>query len=77
MMYRYREVVCPFCDHKFMYNQNGREIIFYEYMDRQTGKYYIDTTCPKCAEKMIVVENELKGYFTDDNRFERSCIRGI
>ena len=52
------EVVCPFCEHRFMYNQNGREIIFYEYRDKETGKYYIDTVCPKCNEKMIVLEHE-------------------
>ena len=55
--------MCPFCEHRFMYNQNGREIIFYEYRDKETGKYYIDTVCPKCNEKMIVLEHELKGYF--------------
>ena len=51
MKYTFREVVCPFCEHRFMYNQNGREIIFYEYRDKETGKYYIDKVCPKCNEK--------------------------
>ena len=36
MKYTFREVVCPFCEHRFMYNQNGREIIFYEYRDKKT-----------------------------------------
>ena len=69
--------MCPFCEHRFMYNQNGREIIFYEYRDKETGKYYIDTVCPKCNEKMIVLEHELKGYFTDDSRFENIWFRRI
>ena len=38
MAYKYREVQCPWCDHVFMWNKNGREgLILYLYKLKETG----------------------------------------
>ena len=73
--YRFREVVCPLCDHKFMveWQLEGRAGI--EGDERE----YFSTVCPKCSEKMLVCVDEARAVLEADiekGRLRRHfCIR--
>ena len=78
MKYEYREDKCPWCDRLFMWNKNGREwLIIHHYRLKETGKYVEEAKCPKCAEKMIVLDKVFEGIDIDDERIERIGVRGI
>lgn len=78
MAYEYREVKCPWCEHIFMWNKDGREgLIKHEYMLKETGKFVEQAKCPKCAMDMIVLEHILEGIDKKDDRIEKIGIRGI
>ena len=71
MAYRYREVKCPWCDHTFMWNRDGREgIIIPEYRLKENGEYVEKVRCPKCNMDMIVLEHILEGIDIQDERVE-------
>ncbi len=78
MRYEYREVKCPWCDHVFMWNKNGREgLVVHEYKLKETGEYVETAKCPKCAMEMIVLPHILEGIDIDDERIETIGVRGI
>ena len=78
MAYRYREVKCPWCDHIFMWNKDGREgLILHKYRLKETGKFAEEARCPKCDMDMIVLEHILEGIDTQDDRIEVIEVRGI
>lgn len=78
MVTKYREVKCPWCDHIFMWNENGREgLIIHEYRLKESGKYIEKTKCPKCAEEMLVLDHILEGIELNDERVEVIGARGI
>lgn len=78
MVYEYREVKCPWCDHIFMWNKNGNEgLTIHEYRLKENGKLVEKTKCPKCDMDMIVLEHILEGIDTKDDRIEIIGIRGI
>lgn len=77
MGYEYREVVCPWCDHRFMWNKTGGGLKLHEYICIDTGEYADKTVCPKCANEMVVLEHVLNGVFKDDKRLKVYGIRGI
>lgn len=78
MAYRYREVKCPWCDHIFMWNKDGREgLVIHEYRLKETGEFVEKTKCPKCDMDMVVLEHSLEGIDTKDDRIEVIGVRGI
>lgn len=78
MAYRYREVKCPWCEHVFMWNKDGREgLIIHEYRLKETGEFVEKTKCPKCDMDMVVLEHILEGIDTQDDRIEVIGVRGI
>ncbi len=78
MTYKYREVKCPWCDHVFMWNENGGEgLILHEYRFKETGKLAEKAKCPKCSMNMIVMEHVLEGIDIQDDRIEAIGVRGI
>ena len=78
MAYEYREVKCPWCEHIFMWNKDGREgLIIHEYRLKETGKFVEKAKCPKCDMDMIVLEHILEGIDTKDDRIETICVKGI
>ena len=78
MKYEYREVKCPWCEHIFMWNKNGRENhILCLYKLKETGQYIEEAKCPKCNKKILVLDDVLEGIDIDDNRIEHIGIRGI
>ncbi len=78
MAYRYREVKCPWCEHVFMWNKDGREgLIIHEYRLKETGGFVEKAKCPKCDMDIIVLEHILEGVDTQDDRIEVIGVRGI
>lgn len=78
MAYKYREVKCPWCDHVFMWNTDGREgLIIHRYRLKETGEFVELAKCPMCLEEMVVLEHILEGVDVDDNRIEKIGVRGI
>lgn len=78
MTYKYREVKCPWCDHIFMWNADGREgLIIHEYRLKEEGKLAPKAKCPQCSEDMLIMEHILEGIDTNDDRIEKIGIRGI
>ena len=78
MSYKYREVKCPWCNHVFMWNKNGREgLIIHIYRIKETNEYVEEAKCPKCEEKMIVLPHVFTGIDARDERIETIGIRGI
>lgn len=76
MVYRYREAKCPWCEHVFMWNKDGREgLIIHEYQLKETGEFVEKAKCPKCD--MIVLEHILEGIDMQDNRIKVIGVRGI
>ena len=76
MAYRYREVRCPYCGHKFMFMEgSGSKTV--EYYEIATGKLLQDTICPKCGGIVVAKDNLLDGLRPDDATIEAWGIRGI
>ncbi len=59
-MLKAREVICPFCEHMFMY-LNADEIWFNKYSVKGSSEILTETKCPKCLEKVLIKDGELKG----------------
>jgi len=53
-MYNYREVLCGYCTHKFMWEKDS---IFH--YNRKDGKAGLGVKCPKCGECLVVFDGEL------------------
>lgn len=71
--YKYREVKCPWCDHIFMWNENGREgLILGGYRLKETGEYVETAKCPVCEMEIAVLEHVLAGIDLDDERIEKT-----
>ena len=78
MMYEYREVKCPWCDHVFMWNKNGdEEPIILMFRLKETKEYVGDAKCPKCEKKMLVLPHVFEGIEVNDERIETIGVRGI
>ena len=78
MKYEYREVKCPWCDHVFMWNKDGREgFIIHMYRLKENGQYVEEATCPKCEMRMIVLDKVFEGIDIDDDRIEHIGVRDI
>ena len=72
-IYEFREVKCPWCDHVFMWNKNGREgLIFHKYKLKASREYVEEAKCPKCEMKMAVLDKIFEGVDIYDDRIE--CI---
>jgi len=72
MIYEYREVKCPWCDHVFMWNKNAREgLVLHKFRLKSTGEPVEDANCPQCGMKMIVLEHTFTGIDIDDDRIKR------
>lgn len=68
-----REIICPICDHKFMWLENdGLKIKRYRLST--TRERLENTKCPKCGETVILIPHELKGASVIDDRITyESC----
>ena len=56
-----REVICPCCDHRFMWLDGyewGRTSV---YRLVETGERLNYAKCPKCKETVVLIPHEIKG----------------
>ena len=52
-MKTYREVICGYCEHRFMWEKDSPE-----YFERPNGQIGRQAECPKCSEKLAVFDKE-------------------
>lgn len=67
MPYKYREVLCPLCEKKFMWLQtmtDGTSLGYYQ--DLMTGKKARRATCTSCATNLLVFDEILEGKLPDE-----------
>ena len=69
-VYKYREVICPWCDHRFMWNRTGNEFPLHRIRLKETGESLDDTECPKCGSEVVVLDHVMEGLDVDDARIE-------
>ena len=75
-----REVVCPFCNHRFMWLGDIVSVTpppTYYYKHKETGEYAPDTTCPVCGEEIIIEPNVLLGVAPCEGKYKTEGLRGI
>ena len=66
--YQFREVICPYCQHRYMTRKVECGVRFCDYKDKLTGnKMYLEI-CPKCGKFLFAIENILEGIKEDDDR---------
>ena len=76
MAYRFREVICPYCQHQFMLRKNEGGMKIYNYFDKKTGRKMYSTMCPQCKEHLYAIEHVLEGIKKDDERvLEKGLMR--
>ena len=73
-----REVICPLCDHRFMWLDavTSPQPTYY-YRNRKTGERVDDVVCPKCCGVFAVEKQLITGVILDEVLYERVGIRGI
>ncbi|MCR5649730.1 MAG: hypothetical protein K6F86_00940 [Lachnospiraceae bacterium] len=73
-----REVICPFCDHRFMWlgSPESPQPTYY-YRNRETGEGVYDAVCPECGEEIILEPHVLLGEAPYEDKYEKIGIRGI
>lgn len=77
-MYKFKEVECPKCKHRFtwMVAPNGKS--YYLYSKKGEAEELFSAICPQCNLEMIVPNNEHVGIPITDKAVEiSSAIRGI
>ena len=68
MSYEFREEICPYCQHRYMFHKLECGVTFCEYKDRITGKKLHLEYCPNCSKYLYAIENVLEGIKEDDDR---------
>ncbi len=68
--YRFREVVCPFCKHRYM-TQTYNDYDFTVTLPDKTLNGWI-TICPECRSFSFAAEGVLEGF--DRNQFPEEAI---
>ena len=78
MGYKYREVRCPYCDHKFMWEKSVQDgCQWTEYTHKVTKETCLSAKCPAYSEKKIVSEDFVLGIKIDSEDYIESVCRGI
>lgn len=75
--YHYREVICPWCSHRFMWQEGSDTPPIYEYREKTTERILYSAKCPVCEKKMIVLPGEIFAVSLDDDKVKTIPIRGI
>ena len=78
MPYEFREVICPYCQHQFMFHKVECGVRFCDYKDKITGKkIYLADRCPNCGKFVFAIENILECIKEDDPRIREIRFKGI
>lgn len=78
MGYNYREVICPYCQHKFMWQhavQDGSS--WPEYRNQDTNEVCLSAKCPGCSQRMIVSKESVSGIKKESYEYSKIIVRGI
>ena len=62
MEYKFREVICPLCDHRFTYNNTDNAT----YTITGDNTTYYEAKCPKCGEDLLVADGRPEGILLND-----------
>ncbi len=74
MEYEFREIICPYCGHQFMFRKNEGGVKVFEYIDILTGKTCASTICTECRNIVIAIDKVLEGVREDDDRIKEQGI---
>ncbi len=53
----FREVVCGYCEHRFMWDKDNR---LYDQYRRVDGSIGLVAKCPNCGKKLVVFDDSIK-----------------
>lgn len=77
-MYKFREVECPCCKHRFSWLEEPSGKSYYLYHRKGKDEELFSTKCPKCDVEMVVPHDDYIGIVITDERIKlSSSIRGI
>ena len=68
MDYKYKEIVCPFCGHRHVWEQPTNKSRK-RYQVKTTREIAGDAKCPKCRRVFAVLDRLVTGIPYDDPRF--------
>lgn len=78
MSYYFREIICPYCEHKFMWQKDIQEkYSWFKYRNKKTGEICLSSKCPACSNKMIVSKDNIVGIHIDNSNFIAIPYKGI
>ena len=67
MGYRYRELICPYCNHRFMLRTDPHGLSICEFVSKKTGKLVCSDICPTCGSlKKFASEDSIMGLREDE-----------
>ncbi len=75
MGYEFREIICPYCNHRFMFNKGEDGKKYIEFVEKQTGRSLSSAICPKCANTVVALDKVLVGIRDDDEKIITHGIR--
>ncbi|HAV90078.1 MAG TPA: hypothetical protein DCW44_02235 [Eubacterium sp.] len=69
---RFREVICPYCNHRYMERMDREGIIIegWYFYYKETGERMESSSCTKCRKICYVRKGVLEGYKKDDERIK-------
>lgn len=68
MSYRYREVLCPICEKRFMWLQTNNDV--YQlgyYINPEKNKKAGKAVCTGCESALIVFDGDVEGHLPDEH----------
>ena len=67
MAYKYREVFCPFCERKFMWEEFANNMSGVEYYrDYETGETAGRAKCTSCGIYLLVKKGDIEGKIPEE-----------
>ncbi len=58
--YHYREIICGYCRHRFVFNKDPGEWGYGHYYKKKDGTMGIETKCPSCGEMVVSFDDEIE-----------------
>lgn len=72
------EVICPSCDHRFMWMDAEEGPTIETFRSRKTGEIFRTTVCPDCGSRMILLPDRMRAVLPGtEEDLERMWERGI
>lgn len=77
-MYKFKEVECPKCNHRFAWLEEPNGNSYYLYRRKGVNEELFSTVCPQCGLEMVVPGDGHTGIAIADETIELfSTVRGI